>query len=385
MNLLSGFRVARLFSNRHLALNLLLALLATAFFAANARAQTPLTISGTPDATVEAGKDYLFQPTSTGASVFSIVNKPSWATFSTTTGSLSGKPTFAATHSNVIILARDSAGAAVSLPGFSIVVTAVPLPLTISGTPATTVVAGTAYAFQPTATGATKFAILNKPAWAAFSTTTGLLSGAPSVTETYSNIAIFAFNAADSSVALPGFSITVTPGAVPLTISGTPATTAIAGTAYLFQPTATVASSFAIYNKPSWATFSTTTGLLSGTPTAAATHSNIVILASNNSGSAVSLPAFSIVVNQGAVRTATLSWTRPTLNTDGTALTDLSGYRIYCGTNPNALNQTLELSATVTTYVFENLSPATYYCAVTAYNATNAESIASNIVSKTIN
>jgi hypothetical protein len=297
MNLSSEFRVARLFSNRHLALSLLHALLATAFFAANASAQTPLTISGTPDATVEAGKDYLFQPTSTGASVFSIVNKPSWATFSTTTGRLSGKPTFATTHSNVIILARDSAGVAVSLPGFSIVVTAVPLPLTISGTPDTTVAAGTAYGFMPTATGASKFAILNKPSWAAFSTTTGLLSG---------------------------------------------------------------------------------------TPTAAATHSNIVILASNSSGFAVSLPAFSIVVNQGSVRTATLSWTRPTQNTDGTALTDLSGYRIYCGTSPNALNQTLQLDATVTTYVFENLSPAAYYCAVKAYNSTNVESDLSNVVNKTI-
>ena len=65
------------------------------------------------------------------------------------------------------------------------------------------------------------------------------------------------------------------------TISGSPATTAYVGTAYSFQPSAKDADgntlSYVIYNKPSWATFSKTTGKLSGTPTAAGTYRAIAI------------------------------------------------------------------------------------------------------------
>lgn len=99
-----------------------------------------------------------------------------------------------------------------------------------------------------------------------------------------------------------------------------------------------------------------------------------------------SLPAFAITVNQASLGTATVSWTPPSMNTDGSALTDLSGYRIYYGTSAGALDQTVQLSGTgLTTYVINNLSPATYYFAVTAYNSSNAESNLSNVVSKVIN
>jgi hypothetical protein len=54
------------------------------------------------------------------------------------------------------------------------------------------------------------------------------------------------------------------------TISGTPATTVAEDTAYSFTPTASDDDgdtlTFSIYNQPSWATFSTTTGVLEGTP-----------------------------------------------------------------------------------------------------------------------
>jgi hypothetical protein len=56
----------------------------------------PPTISGTPDTSIFVGESYLFLPTASDPDddplVFSITNKPSWATFSTTTGSLSGDP-----------------------------------------------------------------------------------------------------------------------------------------------------------------------------------------------------------------------------------------------------------------------------------------------------
>jgi hypothetical protein len=135
------------------------------------------------------------------------------------------------------------------------------------------------YIFVPTATDADNdtlsFSITNRPTWATFSTTTGQLSGTPSRTQTgtVSNIRITVSDG-KASASLPAFSIQVqaAPNSAPV-ISGSPGTAATVGTAYLFKPSATDADNdtltWAIQNKPAWATFSTSTGQLSGTPTTA--------------------------------------------------------------------------------------------------------------------
>jgi hypothetical protein len=83
--------------------------------------------------------------------------------------------------------------------------------------------------------------------------------------------------------------------------------------------------------------------------------------------------------------TATLSWTRPTENTDGTPLTNLAGYYIYYGTDSSNFTQTIDIiDPTTTNYMITGLHPGTYYFAVTAYNAFRIESAKSNIASKTI-
>ncbi|HVF18511.1 MAG TPA: putative Ig domain-containing protein, partial [Steroidobacteraceae bacterium] len=143
---------------------------------------------------------------------------------------------------------------------------------------------------------------------------------------------------------------------------------------------------YSVANKPAWASFNTTTGQLSGTPSSASvgTYSNIVISVSDGKASAA-LPAFAIAVNASSIGGATLSWTPPTQNIDGTALSDLAGYRIYYGTSATALTQMVQVSGVgVSTYVVENLSPSTYYFAVRAYTASGAESTNSNMVSKIV-
>ena len=171
-------------------------------------------------------------------------------------------------------------------------------------------------------------------------------------------------------------------------ISGAPATSVNAGAAYSFRPTASDANgdalTFSIANRPSWAAFDTATGQLSGTPTAAqvGAYSNVVISVSDGKAS-TALPAFSIAVTQVSTGAATLSWTPPTQNTDGSALTNLAGYRILYGTSPTSLSQTVEIAnAGVTTYVIENLSPGTYYFAVRAYTSTGAESVIRTLLRK---
>jgi hypothetical protein len=83
--------------------------------------------------------------------------------------------------------------------------------------------------------------------------------------------------------------------------------------------------------------------------------------------------------------TATLSWQAPTTNTDGAALTDLSGYRIYYGMNPDDLTQTVQLTGLgLQTYVIDDLGTGTWYFAIKAVTTTGVESALSEVVSKTI-
>ena len=83
-----------------------------------------------------------------------------------------------------------------------------------------------------------------------------------------------------------------------------------------------------------------------------------------------SLAAFSISVVDVSNGGATLSWTPPTQNTDGTSLTNLAGYRIAYGTSSTALTQTVQVANPgVSSYTISNLSPGTYYFAVRAYTS----------------
>jgi len=82
---------------------------------------------------------------------------------------------------------------------------------------------------------------------------------------------------------------------------------------------------------------------------------------------------------------ATLNWTPPTLNEDGTPLTDLKGYRIFYGTSSASLNLRLDIpNPGVTSAVIENLSPGTWYFGMKTYNTSNVESGMSSVASKTI-
>ena len=155
------------------------------------------------------------------------------------------------------------------------------------------------------------------------------------------------------------------------TISGSPATSVSAGQAYNFQPSATDADgdvlTFSIQNRPSWATFSPTTGRLSGTPTASqtGTYGNIVISVTDGKVTR-SLSAFSISVQSASgTGSVTLSWTAPTRNTDGTALTNLAGYRVHYGTSAGNYTHSVQLpNKSLTSVVIEDLTPARWYFAV---------------------
>jgi hypothetical protein len=85
-----------------------------------------------------------------------------------------------------------------------------------------------------------------------------------------------------------------------------------------------------------------------------------------------SLPAFPIAVTEIATASASLTWTAPTENTNGTTLTNLAGYVIKYGSSANAMTQSVTIdSPGILSYVLSNLSPGTWYASVTAYTADN--------------
>jgi hypothetical protein len=273
-------------------------------------------ISGTPATSVNQDTAYAFVPTASDldgdALVFSILNQPTWASFNTATGALTGTPLNADVGvTNGIVISVSDGTTSVSLPGFNLAVVNVNDAPTISGTPAITVDEDSVYSFTPTAndvdTGTTlTYSIVNLPAWATFNTATGALTGTPTNADVGVTTGIV-ISVSDGTVStsLTGFNLTVVNTNDAPTINGTPATSVDQDAAYSFTPTASdvdvgTTLTYSITNRPAWASFNAATGTLTGTPVYAdsGVYSGIVISVSDGQLSAA-LPAFSVRVIQG--------------------------------------------------------------------------------------
>ncbi len=189
-------------------------------------------ISGSPATTATANVAYAFTPTASDADTgttltFSASNVPAWASFSSSTGTLSGTPaeTDVGSSGSIVISVSDGEASA-SLPAFSITVQTGNKAPVIGGTPATSVKAGTAYSFTPSASDADandtlSFSINNKPGWASFSTSNGSLSGTPAQTDagTTSGIVI-SVSDGKVSTSLPAFNLQVIANTAPVATPG---------------------------------------------------------------------------------------------------------------------------------------------------------------------
>jgi hypothetical protein len=364
------------------------------------------TIDGIPAASATVGRTYTFAPVADDADgdslTFSIQNRPSWMTFTSATGRVTGTPATANIGTTGPIVITVSDGQATDSLEFTVTVVAATTtppanrPPTLTGTPATSVSAGSAYNFLPVGSdpdGDTlRYSIQNQPSWASFSTTTGRLNGTPSSANIGTSARItISVTDGTATVSLPSFTIQVVAQANrPPTISGSPLLSIVTGSLYSFQPSATDPDgntlTFSIQNRPSWATFNTATGRLSGTPGLLdiATFANITISVSDGTAM-VSLPAFNLSVLALANGSATVNWTPPTLNTDGTPLTNLAGYRIVYGNSANALDQSISVTNPgLTSYTVSNLGTGTWYFGIITVNSAGVESDVSNVETKII-
>ncbi len=327
---------------------------------------------------------------------------------------LARKPSFCSNH--VSPIRRKAIPALVLLTSLCANALAASDYVYIGGNASANAVVGQKYWFHPWLSASSPSKVTfhghNLPGWASLDSKSGSLSGTPaaSAVGTYKDISITATDGVKTST-IPSITIKVStsgagkppttppsspppapPGNSAPQISGTPATSVVAGALYSFQPSASDANgdklTFSVKNAPSWASFSATSGKLSGTPTTAnvGTTSNIMISVTDGKASA-SLAPFALTVGSASTTTGSvsLSWTPPTENTNGTALTDLAGYRIMYGTSASSLSSSIQVSNPgLADYVVQDLAPATYYFEVVAYTTTGTQSPPSAVASATI-
>lgn len=271
-------------------------------------------------------------------------------------------------------------------------------PPSISGVPARNIAQGESYSFVPVVSDPDEddltFSVTNKPSWLTFNPSTGGLEGVPAEGDVgvYSNVRL-SVSDGQSVAALSSFSITVTVEQEQNTspqISGSPAEEVREGETYSFVPTVVDeegdALTFIIENKPAWLVFDDETGELSGVPGAedVGTYADIRITVTEiETDVSVSLASFDLDVYATG---GTLSWTAPVVRADDSPLplSELGGYKIYGGVDPESLELLVDLDdPTATEYTLPELTETTHYYAITAYNIHGTESSLSNVVSKT--
>jgi len=274
-------------------------------------------------------------------------------------------------------------------------------PPSISGAPNDEIIVGDTYSFTPITNDPNDdpltFNISRRPPWASFDDTTGSISGTPDDNDvgTYDGISVSVSDGMSTS-ALPEFKIEVakvgagpTANSAPV-ISGSPRRQVNANGRYDFTATASDADgdnlTFSVSRLPGWARFNDATGRISGTPGDAdvGIYDDVTISVSDGTASDTLAP-YSITVNAVSLGSVTLNWTPPTKNEDGTALTDLAGYKIYWGTTSGSYpNSTTIKNSSISSYVIDSLAPGTYEFVAASFNAAGVESAYSNVAVKTV-
>lgn len=158
---------------------------------------------------------------------------------------------------------------------------------------------------------------------------------------------------------------------------------AIVGRTLSATPVNCTVSAWSAWTAGAWSTCS------GGQQSRTETRTRTVTTQPTNGGTACPVLTETRTVTQAcsvpAIGTASLQWTPPTRNTDGTALTNLAGYRVHYGRDADELTQTVQVESPISTrYVIERLAPGTYFFAVRAHTSDGNESANSNVVTKVV-
>ena len=288
--------------------------------------QLPAISYTTPDNFI-VGTAVTLSPTNTGGAVVSYAapSLPAGLTINTTTGVISGTPTAAAAATNYVVTATNTGG---NYP-FTINITInnpPPPSLSYAGNPYafTAGVTNTTAAISNSGGTVTSTYTLNLltgslPAGITFSSTTGTFNCVPTV----AGAATFTVTASDAggSNTTPVTTITVNNPPLPVFTYTTPDTYQAGTVISPLNPNNTggTPTSYAAVSLPAGLSISTSTGVITGTPTTASAAANYIINATNAAGTVPFTISITVLPKAPAI-----TYTTPDVYTVGTAISNLT-------------------------------------------------------------
>ena len=251
-------------------------------------------------------------PTSVGGTVISWAITPALPTglnFDTSNGEISGTPTTVSSSTNYTVTATNTGGTASTIINILINDAA---PLIGYSQNSYTLVKGTAISINPTSAGGTvvTWSISpSLPAGLSLSTTSGEISGTPSVLFSSTNFTVTATNDGGADTATLAIevidvapsSVTYTPNSFSLeknTLMPTVIPTSLGGTVDSWSISPAL---------PAGLLFSTSNGAISGTPTAVTTSAAYTVTATNTGGSATTIVTIEVTEESPSITYATSS------------------------------------------------------------------------------
>ena len=261
-------------------------------------------------------------PTVTGNVVLYSISPalPAGLTFNTSTGVISGTPTSVATSANYLVTATNSGGNST----FNVNITVNPAPPSglAYNSPNIYTVGSEIVSLSPTFSGTVStFSISpSLPAGLMFNTTTGTISGTPTSVTATSVYTVTAINSGGNTTF--GITITVNDVGVDGLAYSTPNIFNVGTTITPLAPTVVGnVTSFSILPVlPAGLTFSTSTGIISGTPTAVSSTSVYTVTATNSGGST----SFGVTITVNHTAPTALAYNTPNVYTIGSAIVPLS-------------------------------------------------------------
>ena len=291
-------------------------------------------LTGDLSASGTSGSSFSYQVTATNSPTsYAATSLPPGLGISSSTGLISGTPTSGGTY-NASVTATNGSGKSAATPVvFTIAGGSSSIPSITSATSASGTV-GTTFSYQITATNSpASYNATGLPAGLSVNTSTGLISGTPTTAGGPTTVSLSATNSTGTGTGSVAVTISAAASNPPSITSATTVSGTV-GTAFSYQITAT--NSPASYNAtglPAGLSVNTSTGLISGTPTAAGGPTTVSLSATNGGGTGTGSVAITIsaATNPPSITSATTA-----SGTVGTAFS----YQITATNSPTSYNAT---------------------------------------------